>query len=125
MMNKEIIIFLCGLHSLFFAIFHVGFWKLLRWKTELKKVSLPNRAVMQMLNIQLIIVALFMAYLCFFFAKDLYSTNVGRAILGGMAVFWLVRLIGQFIFLRINNKTVHFVTALIVIGIILFLLPIL
>ena len=118
-MNQEIIIFLCGLHSLFFALFHAGFWKLLHWKTELKKVSLPNRAVMQMLNIQLIIVALLMAYLCFFFAKDLYSTNVGRAILGGMAVFWIVRLIGQFIFLRINNKTVHFVTALIVIGILI------
>jgi len=33
------IIFLCGIYSLGFAIFHIGFWKLFHWEKELIKLS--------------------------------------------------------------------------------------
>jgi hypothetical protein len=43
----------------------------------------------------------------------------------GMAGFWVLRLIGQFIWLRINHPMVHVLTVLFALGAILFALPLL
>src|SRR5688572_19860272 len=98
--DKNAIIYLCGLHSMLFAVFHAAFWKLFRWPSALVGLSKENRAITQILNIRLIYVFLFTAFLCFFFTKDLYSTALGRAFLAGMSIFWLGRTVEQFIFLR-------------------------
>ncbi len=124
LMNKELIVILCGVFSIFFALFHSGFWKLLNWKTELQKITYPNRGVMQILNIQLIITFLLTAILCLFFTKDLYTTGIGKTFLTGMSFFWLIRFIVQFIFLRMNNRLIHFLTVIFAAGAILFILPV-
>jgi hypothetical protein len=54
-------LFAVGIYHLGFALFHLGFWKLLRWKEELARLGHVNRDVMQILNICL-------AYLFFAFA---------------------------------------------------------
>ncbi|MBL7728730.1 MAG: hypothetical protein JNM68_13630, partial [Dinghuibacter sp.] len=59
------VIFLCGAHSVVFAIFHIFFWKLFGWKTELPKMTIANRAIIQIFNVLAIFVFLFMALLCF------------------------------------------------------------
>jgi hypothetical protein len=79
---------------------------------------------MQISNILLIYIFLFIALLCFFFTKELYTTNIGKALLCGVSLFWFIRTIEQFIFLRINNKWVHILTALFIAGTILVLLPV-
>ena len=122
-MNKDIIIYLCGFHSLGFAIFHLFFWKLFKWKTDLQNISKPNKGIIQIANIRLIYIFLFTAFLCFFFTQDLYTTNLGKAFLIGGSLFWLGRTIEQFIFLRIKHRLIHLLTALFVLGTILFLLP--
>ncbi len=124
-MNKESIIYLCGLHSLGFAIFHMFFWKLFKWNTDLQKISKSNRAIIQIANLRLIYIFLFTAFMCFFFTQDLYSSNIGKAFLIGGSLFWLGRTIEQFIFLKINYSLVHVLTILFVLGIILFLMPLL
>jgi hypothetical protein len=124
-MSKDFLIYLCGIHSVFFALFHISFWKLFRWKIKLQRLNLPNRAIVQILNIRMIHVFLLIAILCFVFPKDLHSTDLGKTFLLGISLFWMGRLIEQFIFLRINNKSIHFLTLLILLGSILFLLPIL
>lgn len=116
-------IYLAGLHSLGFALFHVAFWKLFRWRQTLRSATVADRAIIQILNLRLIYVAAGVAVLCFCFANELHSTPLGRAVLLGMSLFWVGRTIEQFVFLRINRPMVHALTALFVLGAVLFAVP--
>lgn len=122
-MSRDLLIQLAGLHSFAFALFHMGFWKLFRWDSELAKVGLATRAVTQILNLRLIYVLLGIGTLCFLFTRELHTTPLGRALLVFMSLFWVGRTIEQFVFLRINKPMVHVLTALFVIGAVLFALP--
>lgn len=119
----ETIIYLCGIHSIGFAIFHMFFWKMLRWNVELQKIGYINRGVMQMLNVALIILAFMVGMICFLFPQDLLNTSLGKFLLASMSFFWLVRFIEQFIFLKINDWKIHLLTFLFLAGAILFVLP--
>lgn len=120
-MNK--IIFACGLHSLLFALFHMGFWKIFNWKEELKSSTVSVRAILQIANLRLIHVLLVTAAVCFLFPDELIATSFGRFYLGGMSLFWMGRLVEQFIFLRYNKLILHVLSALFVVGAVLFALP--
>jgi hypothetical protein len=124
-MSRDLLIQLAGLHAFAFALFHIGFWKLFRWNHQLAKVGLITRAVTQILNLRLIYVFLGMGALCFLFTRELHTTPLGRALLVFMSLFWLGRTVEQFVFLRINRPMLHVLTALFVIGAILFALPLL
>ncbi|WP_049621904.1 hypothetical protein [Frateuria defendens] len=122
-MDGETLVFLCGLHSLGFAIFHLAFWKLFDWPAALERTGRATRAVTQILNLRLIYVFLGVAALCFLLPGELLHTRLGHALLGGMAVFWAGRTVEQCVFLRYNTLLVHALTALFVLGAMLFVLP--
>ena len=61
--------------------------------------------------------------LCLLFPGELADTPLGRALLGGMAAFWLIRLAGQFIWLRVHHPLVHALSVLFAIGAMLFAAP--
>lgn len=121
----NILILLCGLYSIGFAIFHISFWKIFKWDSDLKKLSFTNKAVIQILNIQIIYYFIFAAFICFVFPTELLTTKLGNIFLGGTSLFWLVRTIQQFIFLRASHYKIHILTVIFLIGTILFALPIL
>ena len=118
-------VYLCGLFSILFGIFHLFFWRLFKWKSDLKKLTPPNRAIMQILNIRLIYVFFFVGFLCLAFPHELISTPLGNALLIGCSLFWLGRTIEQFVFLKMDHVLVHILTVLFLIGTILFLIPVL
>ncbi len=124
-MNDRVLIYLCGAHSLGFAVFHMLFWKLFRWNEDLLKTSLATRAVTQILNLRLIYLFLGIAAACFLLPDELAGTTLGKAVLGFMALFWIGRTVEQFVFLRVNRTMVHVLTALFVLGAVLFALPLL
>lgn len=124
-MNEIFLVYLCGLHSLGFALFHIAFWKLFDWPRSLQGTTLANRAVIQILNLRLIYVLFGVSAACFVFPEALRTTTMGRAFLGFMVLFWTGRTIEQFIFLRVNRPMVHALTALFVLGAVLFALPLL
>jgi len=121
----EMIIFICGIYNVALAIFHFGFWKMFHWNVELKKLNFANRGIMQILNIQISYYFIFTAIICFAFPKDLLTTDIGKALLIGNSLFWLVRTLQQFIFLRANHYKIHIMTLIFVIGTLLFALPVL
>lgn len=125
MSKMSIIIFLCGLHSVALAIFHILFWKLFNWKSDLKSLSYANRAIIQILNTRLIYFFLFVAFLCFVYPNELVNTNLGKAFLAGICLFWLGRTVEQFIFLKKHNTVIHILTIAFITGAILFALPLL
>lgn len=124
-MDPKVFVWLGGAHSLAFAVFHLGFWKLFGWRQTLRTATVADRAILQILNLRLIYVLLGVAVLCFAFTDELLHTGLGRALLLGMSLFWVGRTIEQFVFLRINRPFVHVLTALFVVGAALFAAPLL
>lgn len=113
----------CGVYCVGLAVFHIFFWKIFRWKQELKTAAVSTRAFIQIANLRLIFIFLLVAFLCFRFTTELHSTALGRAFMGGMALFWLGRFIEQFIFLRYNAVMIHVLTVVFAIGVGLFSVP--
>lgn len=121
----EWLVWLCGVHSLGFAVFHMFFWKWFNWPAALRQSNVATRAVTQILNLRLIYVLLGVAALCFFLPDELLHTRLGQVFLGGMALFWVGRLIEQFVFLRINRPQVHALSVMFTLGAVLFAAPLL
>ena len=117
------ILLMCGVYNIGFALFHIGFWKIFHWNTELKKISFANKAIMQILNIQIIYYFVFTAVICFVFSTELVTTKFGNWFLAATSLFWLIRTLQQFIFLRANHYKIHLLTFIFLIGTILFSLP--
>lgn len=123
MESNKILIYLCGLYSFGFAIFHILFWKLFDWKNDLKKLTIANKAIIQIANLRLIYFFVFVGVICFAFTNELTQTRFGRFFLTGLSIFWFGRTIEQFIFLNVRNHKVHILTVIFFAGSILFALP--
>lgn len=111
---------LCAIHSLGFALFHVAFWKLFDWPRSLQSTTVTNRAIIQILNLRLIWVLLCITAALVLLPGEIIGTRLGRSLLAAMSLFWVGRTIEQFIFLRINDRRVHALTALFALGAALF-----
>ena len=118
-------IYLAGLHSLGFAVFHMAFWRIFGWRKTLRTATVADRAILQILNLRLIYVLLGVAALCFVYTDELHGSELGRALLAGMSLFWIGRTVEQFVFLRIDRPLVHALTTLFVLGAIAFAMPLL
>ncbi len=97
-MNSSAWIYAAAGYDVALAAFHLGFWRMFRWKDELPKLHPWNRAVMQVMNVMLVVFFLAMAAILVRFAPELTGTPLGRTVLAGMAAFWLVRAVLQPVF---------------------------
>jgi hypothetical protein len=124
-LNKMLIL-IGGFHSLFFVVFHCLFWSKLDWKNQLPRLSKTNSAVMQILNLRIISIAALHALMCFRYGNELLTTHLGNAILIGSSLFWIGRTIEQFVFykfLPFKQPINIFVTALFIMGGVIYLIP--
>ena len=120
----SVIIFL-GFYNLLFAVFHLLFWRLFKWKEEVHKLSFANRRIIQILNIQIVYYFVAVAIVCFCFTNELLTTDLGKVFLLGNSLFWAIRLVQQYIFLRKNSFVIHILAVLFLLGAVLFFLPLL
>ncbi len=67
------------------------------------KLKPVNRGVMQVLNLRLTYLFFVIAFILFFFADDLLTTNLGKVILGATSLFCLMRAIEQPIFWKFDK----------------------
>ena len=100
---KYTILSIAGYYCLAFVVFHLFFWKIFRWKADLKRLMPVNKAIMQVLNLHLTFVFLFIGFAIFLFTNELINTAFGNYILGAMAIFWFIRAIDQIIFFDRKN----------------------
>lgn len=89
----DTLVFLCGIHALCFAVLHLFFYKLLRWRTELLHLSRLNLGVVLILNARLTYLFFGLAWLCFFHSKELLSTSFDQYLFEGVSLFWVGRLV--------------------------------
>jgi len=122
---KSTLLSIAGYHCIAFAIFHTLFWKLFRWKADLQRLSDINRAVMQVLNLCLTFVFLFMGIAVLLYQSDFLGTKLGTFLLVSMAIFWILRAAEQIIFFEVKNIVSLFLLGIFLIGSGLFLIPVL
>ncbi len=123
-MGKELFVISCGIFNISFGILHLFFWKLFDWKHDLQKISYYNRATVQILNLRMIYVFISVGFIMVLFRADIMYSVLGDAILVGVLLFWLGRLIEQLIFFREKSLKVIALTAVIIIGLALHILAI-
>ncbi len=77
------------------ACVHVIFPKYFNWKGELKSLSLMNRQMFAVHTFFIALVVFLMGLLCITSSKDLITTELGKSISLGLAIFWTFRLFIQ------------------------------
>lgn len=120
----EILLIVGGIYHLAFGFFHIMFWRFrfLNWREELSHMSSINRAVIQMLNVAVIIFMILVTYISLRYSQELPTTSLGRDILLGVSAFWLARLGGEFI-LKDGIPAKPGIVIACTIGILLYLVP--
>jgi hypothetical protein len=113
-----------GVYHLFFGFFHAAFWKMqfFNWREELPAMSPVNRFVIQGMNIAVITFMFLIAYVSMRHTEELLMTPLGRTILTGTAIFWLVRLIVEFA-LKERGAAKPVLVIAFLFGVILYMLP--
>ncbi len=117
------LLYIGGFYCLAFAIFHLAFWKIFDWKTELPKLNTINRGVLQCLNIRLTYVFVVVAFISFYFNAELLTTGLGKVILGSISLFCLGRAIEQPIFWKFNDHLSVAFFVIFLIGSAIFAIP--
>jgi len=121
----ETIIFVGGVYNLGFAVFHLMFWRLFRWKKDMASLTFTNRSIMQILNLCLIFIFLVMAYVSFFHSPELIQTSLGKTILILFSLFWFLRTIEQVIFFGVKTRVSVAFTMGFLLGSMIYLVPVL
>jgi hypothetical protein len=99
-MKSSMWIYAAAGYNVALAAFHLGFWRMFRWREELPKLHPANQGVMQVMNLMLAIGFLLMAGLQILRADEIVASPLGRTLMAGLMVFWLLRAILQPVFFR-------------------------
>ena len=100
---RESLIVAGGIYNLFFAVFHLLFWRIFDWKNDLASLTFLNRAIMQVLNLCLAFVFVIFGMLSLLYPGQLVETELGRTLTGLISVFWFLRAIEQIVFFKLKN----------------------
>lgn len=122
-MRHEALILAGGMFNAAFAVFHLFFWRLFRWKTELARLTSLNRAVVQVLNLSLTFVFVIFAYVSFAHVPALLTTDLGRSLLFLIALLWYLRAVEQIVFFGLRKPLSAAFFVVFVIGGALYTVP--
>ena len=106
-----------------FFVFHIFFWKLFDWKRDLESLTKTNKAIMQVLNLCLMLCFLVFAYISIFHTDELLTTGLGKSMLVGIVLFGLFRSIEQVIFFDLKQTRSKAVLFVALIGTAIYLIP--
>jgi hypothetical protein len=120
---RNTLLSVAGFYCFVFVVFHLSFWKLFRWKSDLQRLTPLNRAVMQVLNLRLTYVLLVAGIALLLFQESMCATDLGRFVLGAMSLFWLMRAIEQIVFFGLSKVISTVLLVVFLIGGALFAIP--
>ncbi len=112
-----------GFYNILLVVFHLSFWQLFNWETDLRKLSFINRAVMQVINLSLTFVFIIFAYISLVHTNELLSSALGQSLLSLMAAFWFLRSIEQVIFFKLKSRLSFAFLLFFLIGTVLYAIP--
>lgn len=86
-----------GVLLVMLAILHLIFPRYFKWKVELANISHINRQMMYVHAFFIALAVLLMGILCLTSSNELVTTTLGKRISLGFGIFWLTRLLIQFV----------------------------
>jgi len=95
--SNKMIVIVGSIMLLVLGLFHLTFWDTFDWANELPKLS-KGRELVPMMNICVICYLLSMSIILFVCRSEITKSKVGRLLLLSLALFFLVRLILEFVF---------------------------
>lgn len=99
-MKSSMWIYAAAGYNVALAAFHLGFWRMFRWREELPKLHPANQGVMQVLNLMLTVVFLLVAGLQILRTEEVVTSPLGRTLMAGLMGFWLLRAALQPVFFK-------------------------
>jgi hypothetical protein len=99
-MSEHLWVYAAAGFNVALAAFHLGFWRLCRWQEELPKLHPANRGVMQVMNIMLLALLLLLGGLQLLLPSEMATSTLGRLLMTGLALCWILRAILQPLFWR-------------------------
>ncbi|MTI19610.1 hypothetical protein E1176_01110, partial [Fulvivirga sp. RKSG066] len=85
-----------GILLITLSFVHLFFPRYMKWKQELRLLSLINKQVMMVHTFFIALAVFLIGLLCIASPNELLNTSLGKSITFGLAVFWTIRLIIQF-----------------------------
>lgn len=113
-----------GWFDIGFALFHLAFWKLFRWREAAAAVGRVNAGLLQVLNVQLVLLFAGFGLLFILHAEYGFAGALGRDVLLVWTAFWVLRAALQPWFFDMAHWTSKVLVALFGIGILLHALPV-
>lgn len=89
-----------GVLHIGWAMFHLFFPRIFKWRQRLEGLDPVNRSIYQVLNLCLTFYFAAAAYLSLAFAPELLASALGKKLIAVFTAFWLLRLGLQFRFFR-------------------------
>lgn len=97
MRTNKVLIITGGVLSVLFTIFHLMFYKLFHWETNLQCLTHSDRAIMLTFNAIGILFLFYASIMSFIFRHRLAATGAGKSILLFFASFFVLRIITEFV----------------------------
>lgn len=79
------------------SIVHVIFPRYFNWKEELKTLSLINQELMKVHTFFIALLVLLIGMLCLVSTTEMIYTDLGKTVSLGIGIFWIIRLVFQFV----------------------------
>jgi hypothetical protein len=96
-------LFIGGLYHLAFAVLHLFFGRIFKWKFSLLLTTSVNRDVMRVMNLCLIFLFVSVSCVSFFGREVLLNGPAGKMILAFIAGFWFWRALLQVVFFGVRK----------------------
>jgi hypothetical protein len=95
-LKYEFLIQLGGIFHLICGLFHIIFPRMFKWKEHLRGLSKDDlKIIKENLYISNICIMLFwfiLAYIPFFFAHEILTTQIGKTLLTAIIIKWIIRI---------------------------------
>jgi hypothetical protein len=94
-MKLEIFIYVGGVFNIIWAIFDFFWPKFFNWEQALAPLDDLHRILLPLTSRMLTVLYLGVAYISFFHAPELMSTDLGNTLLVFVAIYWAIRAVLQ------------------------------
>ncbi len=105
----DTLIFTAAVFNIAFGVFHLLFWRLFDWKTDLSRLRPVNQAIVPVLNLAL-------TFLFLLVGTIMIIEPPIPTLLAGMAVFWLFRTVLQPVYFGLRHPASILITLVFVLG---------
>ena len=113
---SDVLLLIGAIYNLAFIVFHLLFWRIFDWRNDLVSLTATNRAIMQVLNLSLSFAFIIFGTLSFLFPQQMVETELGRALTGMIAAFWLLRAFEQIVFFKLKHWLSQLFTLVFLVG---------